>query len=321
MICQLIGRAAVSGFRAPKIGELGALAFGITMLNKVRQQRWRPLSARESDEAIDDTLFEGVPDHLERLFREWLIDSTQPATRRRIAAMTRTADLPSDMPSFTRWLADYCPTDLLLDLVDAVLYAGPEPGGLRSPFEAISELRTLLLDGGSAYSVKPDFLPAQHCRLERRVAAETAEVARSAIAKATTTASAPSAATHLAAAWKAVYGLHPNPALAYSEAVKAVEAALIPVVQPNHGRATLGTVLGELRANSDRWQIAIDHGPNHTGDIRPFVAMAEALWTGQTDRHATNGPTRSVSQTAAEGAVFLAATLVQWAQAGVFSKA
>lgn len=275
-------------------------------------QRWRPLSARESGDEIEGALFEGVPDHLDQLLREWLVDCTQTPIRRRVAAMTRTVGLPSGHVDFKNWMAAYAPKDRLLDLVDAVLYVGPEPNPGRTSYMAISELDDLLLDGGSVYCVAGDWRG-----LERRVAAETAEAATRAMA----TAAAPSAAKHLGAAWKAAYGLHPNPALAYSEAVKAAEAALIPIVQPNHRRATLGTVLGELRANSAQWRIAIDHGPSHTGDIGPLVVMAETLWTGQTDRHAANGPTRAVSQGAAEGAVFLAVTLVQWAQAGFLSQA
>jgi hypothetical protein len=279
----------------------------------VVDERWRRLSARESGEAVGEALFEGVPVHLDRLFRDWLVECTEAPMRRRVGAMTRTVGMPSDYGGFAVWMADRCPRDSLLDLIDAVLYVGPEPNRPRTPDMAISELDGLLLDGGSVYCVAADGRS-----LERRVAAEAAEAATRAMAMARS--AAPSATNHLGAAWKAAYGLHPNPALAYSEAVKAVEAALIPVVQPNHGRATLGTVLGELRANSARWRIAIEHGSDHAGDVQPLVAMAETLWTGQTDRHAASGPTRSVSRDAAEAAVFLVATLVQWAQAGTLRR-
>lgn len=265
-------------------------------------QRWRPLSARESGGAIDETLFEGVPDHLEQVLRDWLFHNTTSDSQQRIMAMTRTVG------HLTR-----CPRDKLLDLVDALLYVGPGRGFGTEPRHVAQQLDDLLLDGGSVYRVAPDL-----AGLERRIDAEVREAA----AHLMTTASTrfPAAAEHLGNAWKAAYGLHPNPAVAYGEAVKAVEAALIPVVQPNHGRATLGTVLGELRANPARWRIAINHGPDHEGDIAPFISMVETLWTGQTDRHASNGPTRAVSQSAAEGAIFLAIALVHWAQADIFER-
>lgn len=276
---------------------------------------WRPLSAREAEQVFEETLFEGVPGHLASALREWLEEATDEACRRRIAALTRTSDLPSGNRMFCDWVSDEVAGDLLLDLIDAVLHVGPAPqfSALHPPKVLIRQLDELLTDGGSVYHVRADA-----CGLERRIAPEIADAASHAIARAE--AGTPSAAKHLAAAWQAAYGLHPNPTLAYSEAVKAVEAALIPLVQPKHAKATLGTVLGELRAKADRWRFAIDHGPSRDGNIAPVIAMAEMLWTGQTDRHATNGPTRTTSVPAAESALFVAIPLVQWAQSGALTR-
>ncbi len=59
------------------------------------------------------------------------------------------------------------------------------------------------------------------------------------------------ASDHLERAWDAAHGPSHNPTLAYSEAVKAVEAAAIPVVLPND-MATLGKIIGQLRATAAR---------------------------------------------------------------------
>jgi hypothetical protein len=277
-------------------------------------ERWRPLSARESSEAADEALFEGVPKHLVQPLREWLASNTKKRSRLRIAAMTRTIGLPSDDYDYEEWMREDSPKSALLDLVDALLHVGPESDAYRySAEDAIDLIAAILVDGGSVYGVNDD-----RSGLQRRVAEETVQAATHAMDVASIT--RPSAAKHLRGAWQAAFGLHPTPPLAYSEAVKAVEAALIPVVQPNHARATLGTVLGELRANAARWGIAIEHGPNHAGDVTPLIVMAETLWTGQTDRHAANGPTRAVSQKAAEGAVFLAVTVVQLVEGGILRR-
>ena len=81
-----------------------------------------------------------------------------------------------------------------------------------------------------------------------------------------------SAAKQIRAAWQAIYKLDPEPETAYREAVKAVESAAHALVQPNHSNATLGSMLGELRANSPRWMLAIP-GKDGSGDIAPLVAM------------------------------------------------
>lgn len=56
-----------------------------------------------------------------------------------------------------------------------------------------------------------------------------------------------SAADHLATAWQAAYARSPDPVRAYSEAIKAAEAAAHAVIEANNVKATLGTMLGEIR--------------------------------------------------------------------------
>ncbi|MFI9206299.1 hypothetical protein [Streptomyces sp. NPDC053048] len=123
-----------------------------------------------------------------------------------------------------------------------------------------------------------------------------------------------SAADHLAAAWQAAYGRGPDPVRAYSEAIKAVECAAHAVIQPNHAKATLGTMLGEIKNARHKFSTVI---PSPAGDsIAPAEAMMRALWEGQTSRHGAQTATVSETLEVARAGVHLAAVLVQWFVSG-----
>ena len=108
----------------------------------------------------------------------------------------------------------------------------------------------------------------------------------------------------------------PDPGKAYGEAIKAVEAAAIPIVEPNNTRATLGTVLGTLKAQPANWELAILGPDRAASDAKPLVPMIELLWHGQSDRRGGSLPTVPISVQAAPMAVRLAATLVHWFSSG-----
>ena len=59
------------------------------------------------------------------------------------------------------------------------------------------------------------------------------------------------AGVKLARARESLYGLHPNPTMAFSQAIKAVEDAAIPVVIPKSSKATLGTVVNAIYNQTD----------------------------------------------------------------------
>jgi hypothetical protein len=91
------------------------------------------------------------------------------------------------------------------------------------------------------------------------------------------------------------------------------------VVSPANTRATLGTVIRDLENQQQQWQLAIIV-PTGTASITPLIGMLRLLWQGQTDRHGNPGPTIAPSSEAAVAAVHLAATLVQWFQAGMVGR-
>ncbi|MET7634252.1 hypothetical protein ACWCW2_20375 [Streptomyces sp. NPDC001773] len=214
----------------------------------------------------------------------------------------------------------------LLDAVDVVIHldkglwwqldvAGPErameaglaswipdfqwPKGSRA--EAVEKLDDMLADAGSAFEV--DW--RQRC-LRRRVDATTAAAVEQAMGL--------DAGGHLQAAWVATYGRHPDPAKAYDEVVRAVEAAAVPVVLPNGTRDSIGKVLQHFRDAGGKWELAIE-GKNG-GDVAPVVEMINLLWRGHVARHAGGPGFRPQRQDEAQMAVHLAATLVHWFATG-----
>jgi hypothetical protein len=288
---------------------------------------WQPLSKRGTGSSHEDALYEGVPAHLGQSLLYWLDslfareegefheDEDFVAVERRagrIAARLR-LDLRSvpdarARPRYSKTyrnrqsasvalvhLAGEADDTVLLDVIDATLADGVRKSDAR-------ELDRLLADGGSAWRVADDA-----AALERRVN----PIATKALRRTTGT-----AASHLKAAWSAAYGRHPDPSRAYSQAIKAVETSYIPVVLPRDRLATLGKVIGELNQNAPRWQLAINAPGGAPADISTLLAMLRLLWQGQIDRHGGNGPAIAITAPAAEAAVHLAVTLVQWCESG-----
>ncbi|MFJ4171669.1 hypothetical protein ACIPY3_19370 [Paenarthrobacter sp. NPDC089714] len=128
------------------------------------------------------------------------------------------------------------------------------------------------------------------------------------------------AGNRLAEAWEAAYGVSPNPSLAYSLAVKAVEDAAVPVVCPNDFNATLGKINAQLRHAGD-WSLPLAREDAYATTSFTLVGMMKMLWAGQADRHGGNhDPDLVITQEAAEVAVTTAATLVQWFASGAVAR-
>ncbi|WP_202461358.1 hypothetical protein [Streptomyces sp. SID8374] len=257
--------------------------------------------------AVEETPYDGVPEHLLGPLRHWVgtnftdydPDATAICLQMRIG-------VPPNQSARSRLVA----TDgwELLDIVDTILGYADEHG-----WDGRDDDRPLarLLDmAGSAYQVNN-----QGDGLEERITPGVREAVSQAVSDAEAEPTAGSAAEHLSTAWRAAYGLHPDPVRAYSEAIKAVECAAHSVIQPNHGRATLGTMLGEVGNARAKFTTAISTPPS--GDpIAPMEAMMRALWDGQTSRHGKQTPTVPETLEAARAGVHLAAALVQWFSSG-----
>ncbi|WP_176710341.1 hypothetical protein [Streptomyces sp. Wb2n-11] len=255
-----------------------------------------------------DALYEDVPDHLRRPLQKWVHEMAGRADgyigetvclRLRIAVPDKT--------NASRFLSQQEGIGLL-DAVDEILAFLVEMD-VHDQSE-VRDLGILLDDAGSAYRVADD-----EGGLELRVSPGVSEAMHQTITDAAAATSTGSAADHLAAAWRAAYGLHPDPVRAYSEAIKAVECAAHSVIQPNHARATLGTMLGEIGNARSKFRTAIST-PEGGDPVAPVEAMMRTLWDGQTSRHGKQTPTVPETLEASRAGVHLAAALVQWFASG-----
>jgi hypothetical protein len=313
---------------------------------------WRPLSWRR--EGVRATAWRGeVPAPLSRPLREWMygtlrgirvgtgIDEDQLVERVMLrldlvlpeATAAHERDQHNPVTGWRSFLAYDSSVELLLDVVDAVLdllpappdfvdlvtpppvqpfarRAGLVPGTTAWVTGRRAELDRLFGDARSVMRVQPGGRG-----LERRSDALAELALGEAVGSAEAAPDAGSAAGQLRVAWGCVYALRPHPVKGYSLAVKAVESAAHAVVEPRRAKATLGTMLGELRANRDSFSLVIG-GPDGRGDVGPLIGCLTMLWEGQSSRHGSSRPTRDETLAEAVMAVHLAVMLVQWFTSG-----
>ena len=121
---------------------------------------------------------------------------------------------------------------------------------------------------------------------------------------------------YLRKAWGATYGRNPQPDTAYRDAVRAVEAAAIPIVRPSRSPPTLGLVITELHDRPERFATRLNPSPP-LEPIETVRQMLSLLWKSQRDRHGVDDDVPlTVSQQEAEDALALAVTLVRWFDTG-----
>ncbi|MFG1849569.1 hypothetical protein [Micromonospora carbonacea] len=276
---------------------------------------WAPLSRRTAGLPTAEPI-EAVPDWLYPRLAEWLYHVLQftdgpmmvlrpghglTATTREIMIRVRTATqpwlLPADDPTF-------------LDAIDATVAYGDWVTEGWTEYGNPDDLERMLAAANFAWRVNVDWR-----NLERRI-----DPTATAAVTATIRTASEEAAGHLAAAWDACHGRHPDPDKAYAEAVKAVEAAACPLVLPANGNATLGNVRDHLRDAPAKWQLDLPRKDGNAGAVTPVVGMLTALYEGQRSRHAGTASARRQTQAEAEAAVHLAATLVHWLTADVLRR-
>lgn len=271
-------------------------------------QAFRRLSDRVAGR-VDSTLHGGVPEWLVAPLRKWIDTAcrVKSGIAEEVCCCLRITAF--DHRFFIAALLDQ-PDDQLLEVVDAVL----QVGGLHETHpDLVEKLERLLFRGGSAWRVDDSGR-----RLVRRVNPIVKE------AFVYTVRSAPEeAAEHLCAAWRAVYGREPNPDVAYSEAVKAVEAVACPLVLPgaaDGGSPTLGVVIKALRDGPHKWRLGLADRRDEPRGVGEFVGMLDVLWQGHRSRHAGSTTARQQTQKEAEAAVQLAVLLVQWLGGGMLQR-
>lgn len=189
----------------------------------------------------------------------------------------------------------------LLDAVDFGL--GQYEAGSYEGERAVEELNTHLAEARSAYTVGVDGNGRYELQ-DRQPEAVTAliEEASSATDR---------SAEHLRRASSKAFARKPDPTGACVEAVAAIEVAAKPVVSPNNAKATLGTIIRDMKAKPSKWTTDSEAD----GGIETVIAMMDMVWTGHF-RHGDENKPVDVSNEGAEMVVQLAAVLVHWFRSG-----
>jgi hypothetical protein len=288
------------------------------------ETRWRPLSVRESGNyAAYDALHPGVPSHLRTSLWRWV--AARLATEDDLLRVERRFEIELVDPRYGydgaiaqvqgRAFAD---EEFFLDVVDALLSQldprvplsdHPSYRDRRADQEEMANLAEMLNEAGSLWRVGAT---DERLQLVRRVEPTVEAAAKQVMS------TRDKAAQHLRLAWHAVYGRQPDAGKGYGEAIKAMEAAAIPVVLPTTTMGTLGKVIAALRDKPAKWAVGLKH-PEPERQVLILADMADLIWKGQTGRHGDPDPNApiSVSQEQAQAAVHLAVTVVQWFTTGV----
>ena len=269
---------------------------------------WSP-GLRKSQLALE-TPYEGVPKHLQQPLWSWVEEILSDRSDLIAAAGL---ELRLTLPSLRENRGTYnamrhlqsLSNDqaFLLTLVEYVV----ENVDDRHSNANSRRLEAILALANSAYKVREDPVGLE-MRTTPEVQAQVQEVVHTSAA----------AGVHLAKAWNAAYSLSPDPVKSYNESVKAVETALIDKISPNKANATLGSMIADLKNKPEKWKFAIPDG-RHSQGVETVLGMMQVLWQGNA-RH--GGPNHQPeTPEAAQAAVHLAATLVQFGVSGAFDLA
>lgn len=270
-----------------------------------QDEKWMPLSARENPDLAQqyETLHDGVPEWLLEPLRVWIGSNiSQYGNPAELITGEWVLDLSTSLRMRFPLRVDKIPPDRSLDVIDRILYRGVREAQR-------SQLERVLSQGGSLWRVTKR-------GLERRMGADLQSAAESVFADTGRYAS------HLRDAWQKAWGRNPDASGAYRDSVRAVEAAYRPIVSPDNERATLGTIISNVRDKPTKLRVRLQSGDG-SDNVERIVAMLELLWKSQSDRHGTDDEAAplNVSIEEAQDAVALATILVHLAQQGGFTAA
>jgi hypothetical protein len=272
---------------------------------------WQPLSVRQGQRPAS-ALADGIPEYLHAPLQYWLegvcgYRSAQGMQEQLMLQIALRAQI-----RLQRAISN--PVGTMHNLIGAALQ-DPE-GGLNVLDAVLSltlghavALKQILTDGGSAWTVANDGKS-----LERRVDTATAK------SYAAATAPADAASSELGEAWRQAYGRQPNPSDAWDHSIKAVETVLVPIVTPNNPKATLGNVLGEVKASPSKLKFVLQTSPGQTiTNVQTVEAMLRLMWPNP-DRHGgASGTGRTPTLSEAQAVLQIAITIVNWVRAGVLA--
>jgi hypothetical protein len=193
-----------------------------------------------------------------------------------------------------------------MDVIGYVVAGLHKFGGFDAN-ERAAHLDYILTESGSVWTVS-EAADGEHGRTRYYLTRRDVAAARDAITELRDAASRPS--QFLSAAWLRIATREPDPAGAYDNAIKAVEAAAQPVVSPKNGRATLGTMIKDMENKPSKWAFPLDEG-----NVGVVIAMCKSLWSNHF-RHGTQ-PREDHTLPEADTAVHLAIPLVRYFAGGI----
>jgi hypothetical protein len=279
---------------------------------------FRPLSRRVRTDPRFDEPQAGLPDYLVEPVIDWvrplllrddpsLLHAVPAEDRLRTLQLLLRLDVPLDWRNdaysaldslLTRMVED---RELALDVVDALVQLMASP-------EYANDLDARLRLGGSEWSVLEHDGSRALVRRAIGPVPESIEAIWS---------DSQRGHQHLMSAWRKLNGRAADPSGAYREAIKAVEAVAKPVISPDNARATLGTMIRDIRAKPDKWEFVLGGA-----SVEDVAALADLLWKGHLDRHGSDDESvpLEVSMAEADTAVHLAVPIVRIFAAGLVSR-
>jgi len=252
----------------------------------------------------NNNLFDGVPAHMEGSLRDYVFAWT---TQRSTPSVSRIREIErylqvSFAPSGERAtilhkrLMAYVTANGTqgIDVAEAIIATN------NNADSTVRGLNRVLIESGSKWiAVKSPSGSSVYAHLDERVEATATEAF-----ELLTNNNANAASDFMKQAWSSAFGRSPNPSLAYSSSIKAIEAAVWPIILPNNQRSTLGDLIREIDNNQGKWHTSITETVANEG-MDSINAAMKVVWHGQTDRHGTANPIIP-SQQAAEQAIFAA---------------
>ncbi len=270
--------------------------------------RWLPRSQRDTDGSDYYRLRDGVPEGLQSSLRGWMAEviehdpwqRDEQATANSVRLIERLLDRPlADSTALLReCIAD---PEYFLDVIDICLQGAPAHAerlvGIMA--EARALWRPVPVRDGS-------------WRLERHISEQL---------DATLDKTKGRPRDYLKEAWRKQFGRTQQPDGAYRDAIRAIEAAIIPAMELTMTEPTLGKALGQLKANSGGYDIGFTPVAAFDG-VMAVCNSLQLLWKSQFDRHGTpdDDVPLNVSPEESERAVVLATAYVFALQNGLLRK-
>jgi hypothetical protein len=276
-------------------------------------------SDRLAGQPVDDVLRREVSSHLAEALHAWLNRFGSIIGHQFVSRAAARLDLSPDRQSPNFFLLEGFD---LLDLVDQVIdLSVNQQDSLDAAIAAsgaIGDLQTIFDDHRSLYTIG-EVNRKSGIGLLARVDPAVQEAVSHLVHHQTG-----SAGQHLTAAWGALHQLHPDPAASYSEAIRAIEAALGPIVLPNAKGPTLGQIKYALKTNT--WASVLDRtGPDGKlpsiceatrSSVVFLIDLLERVY-GTHARHGCGDEHREQTQTQAAAAVYAAVAILGWTQTGL----